>query len=596
MQDAETVLGVLRERGRRGLPCDELYRQMFNPHLYMLAYGRLYSNHGAMTPGVDGETVDGMSQAKIERIIDALRHERYRFQPVKRTYIPKKNGKRRPLGLPSWSDKLVGEVMRLLLEAYYEPRFSGRSHGFRPRRGCHTALTEVVNTWAGTTWFVEGDISDCFGSFDHEIMLSILAEKIHDNRFLRLLRGMLKAGYLEDWEWNATLSGTPQGGVVSPILSNIYLDRLDTFVETVLIPQYTRGAGRKPNPAYRQMINAIARARYHGDQATVRKLRKQLRSLPSKDLHDPSYRRLRYVRYADDHLLGFVGPKMEAEEIKQRLTAFLRDDLKLELSEDKTVITHARTGAATFLSYEITVQHDQRKLTAGRRAVNGAISLRVPNTAIKAKYASYLKRGQPARRPQLVNFDDHHIINTYGAEYRGFVQYYLMAGNVSRLYRLHWVAQTSMLKTLACKYDSTVPKMAAKYRTTIVTPHGPRTCMQVTTHRGEGRKPLVARFGGIPLKRQKKAVLDDRQPDPATVRRKGRELIARLRVGRCELCEQRADVQVHHVHKLADLNRSDQPQPTWALLMAKKRRKTLVVCPPCHERIHARQPTTSFTE
>jgi group II intron reverse transcriptase/maturase len=596
MQDAETVLGVLRERGRRGLPCDELYRQMFNPHLYMLAYGRLYSNHGAMTPGVDGETVDGMSQAKIERIIDALRHERYRFQPVKRTYIPKKNGQRRPLGLPSWSDKLVGEVIRLLLEAYYEPRFSGRSHGFRPRRGCHTALTEVVNTWAGTTWFIEGDISDCFGSFDHEIMLSILAEKIHDNRFLRLLRHMLKAGYLEDWEWNATLSGTPQGGVVSPILSNIYLDRLDSFVETVLIPQYTRGASRKPNPAYRQMINAIARARYHGDRATVRKLRKQLRNLPSKDLHDPGYRRLRYMRYADDHLLGFVGPKMEAEEIKQRLTAFLHDDLKLELSEDKTVITHARTGAATFLSYEIAVQHDQRKLTAGRRAVNGAISLRVPNTAIKAKCASYLKGGQPARRPQLVNFDDHHIINIYGAEYRGFVQYYLLAGNVSGLYRLHWAAQTSMLKTLACKYDSTVPKMAAKYRTTIITPHGPRTCMQVTTHRSEGRKPLVARFGGIPLKRQKKAVLNDRRPDPATGRRKGRELIARLRVGRCELCEQRADVQVHHVHKLADLNRSGQPQPTWALLMAKKRRKTLVVCPPCHERIHARKPTTSFAE
>jgi group II intron reverse transcriptase/maturase len=596
MQDAETVLGVLRERGKRGLPCDELYRQMFNPHLYLLAYGRLYSNHGAMTPGVDGETVDGMSQAKIERIIDALRHERYRFQPVKRTYIPKKNGKRRPLGLPSWSDKLVGEVIRLLLEAYYEPRFSGRSHGFRPRRGCHTALTEVANTWAGTTWFVEGDISDCFGSFDHEIILSTLAEKIHDNRFLRLLRHMLKAGYIEDWEWNATLSGTPQGGVVSPILSNIYLDRLDTFVETVLIPQYTRGASRIPNPAYRQMINAIARARYHDDRATVRKLRKQLRNLPSKDLQDPGYRRLRYVRYADDHLLGFVGPKAEAEEIKQRLTAFLRDDLKLELSEEKTVITHARTGAATFLNYEISVQHNQRKLTNGRRSVNGAIGLRVPSAVIKAKCASYYKRGQPARRPQLVNLDDHHIINTYGAEYRGFVQYYLLAGNVSRLYRLHWVAQTSMLKTLACKYDSTVPKMAARYRTTIITPHGPRTCMQVTTHRGDGRKPLVARFGGIPLQRQQKAVLDDRRPDPTPGRRKGRELITRLRIGRCELCEQRADVQVHHVHKLADLNRSGQPQPTWALLMAKKRRKTLVVCPPCHERIHARQPTASFTE
>jgi group II intron reverse transcriptase/maturase len=594
MQNAGTVLGVLRERGRRGLPCNELYRQLFNPHLYLLAYGRLYSNHGAMTPGVDGETVDGMSLGKIERIIEALRHERYRFQPVKRTYIPKKNGKRRPLGLPSWSDKLVGEVVRLLLEAYYEPRFSGRSHGFRPGRGCHTALTEVVNTWAGTTWFIEGDISDCFGSLDHDTMLGVLGEKIHDNRFLRLLRNMLQAGYLEDWEWNATLSGAPQGGVASPILSNIYLDRLDTFVETVLIPEYTRGRVRANNPAYREMINTIARARSRGDRARVRELRKQLRHLPSKNLHDSGYRRLRYARYADDHLLGFVGPKGEAEDIKARLAAFLRDDLRLELSEGKTLITHARTGAASFLSYEITVQHNQRKLAGGRRAVNGVIGLRVPKAAIKAKCASYMQRGQPARRTPMVNLDDHVIIGKYGAEYRGYVQYYLLAGDVHRLNRLLWVAQTSMLKTLACKYDSTVSKMAAKYKATIVTPHGPRVCMQVSTDRGDGRKPLVARFGGIPLKRQKKAVLDDRRPIPITVRPK--ELISRLRTGRCELCKQRADVQVHHVHKLADLAKPGQPQPAWAQLMTVKRRKTLVVCAACHEHIHARHPTAITTE
>jgi group II intron reverse transcriptase/maturase len=247
LQSAETVLGVLRDRGRRGLPCNELFRQLFNPQMYLMAYGRLYSNQGAMTPGVDGETADGMSMAKIERVIDAVRHERFRFKPAKRIYIPKKNGKQRPLGLPSWSDKLVGEVIRLLLEAYYEPRFSGRSHGFRPGKGCHTALSEVADLWTGTTWFIEGDISDCFGSFDHEVMLSTLAEKIHDNRFLRLIKQMLQAGYLEDWVWNATLSGAPQGGVVSPILSNIYLDRLDKFIETVLILQYTRGVRRAPD-------------------------------------------------------------------------------------------------------------------------------------------------------------------------------------------------------------------------------------------------------------------------------------------------------------------------------------------------------------
>jgi group II intron reverse transcriptase/maturase len=227
-----------------------------------MAYGRIYANKGAMTPGASGETADGMSLGKIGRIIDALRHERYRFSPVKRVYIPKKSGQLRPLGLPPWSDKLVGEVVRLLLEAYYEPQFSDRSHGFRPRRGCHTALREVANTWTGTTWFVEGDVSDCFGSFDHEIMVRILAEKIHDNRFLRLMRNMLKAGYLEDWRWNATLSGVPQGGVVSPVMSNIYLHKLDNFVETVLIPEYTRGRVRKQDTDY-----ARVRGKQPGTQA-----------------------------------------------------------------------------------------------------------------------------------------------------------------------------------------------------------------------------------------------------------------------------------------------------------------------------------------
>jgi group II intron reverse transcriptase/maturase len=427
MQNAETVLGVLRERGRCGLPCNELYRQLFNPQMYLLAYGRIYSNHGAMTPGADGETPDGMSLAKIGRIIDALRHERYRFKPVRRVYIPKRNGKKRPLGLPPWSDKLVGEVIRLLLEAYYEPTFSDHSHGFRRGRGCHTALSKVADTWTGTTWFIEGDISDCFGSLDHQVMLLTLSERIHDNRFLRLLRNMLQAGYLEDWKWNATLSGVPQGGVASPILSNIYLHRLDTFVEKVLLPEYNQGGARKANPVYRKVTDTIGRARIRGDRAAVRELRKQQRSLPSRDPDDPGYRRLRYLRYADDTLLGFAGPKAEAQEIKQRLATFLRDDLKLELSEDKTLITHARTGAASFLGYQITVQHSDHKLTRGRRQVNGGVRLHVPPAVIKAKSAPYLKRGKPERRTHLMNDTDHTIISTYGAEYRGIVQYYLCA-------------------------------------------------------------------------------------------------------------------------------------------------------------------------
>jgi retron-type reverse transcriptase len=288
MQTAEVVLSVLRERGGKGLPCTQLYRQMFNKDLYLLAYGNIYSNHGAMTPGAGEETADGMSESKIEQIIEEMRHERYRFSPARRVYIPKKNGRLRPLGMPTWSDKLVGEVVRLLLEAYYDPQFTDSSHGFRKSRGCHTALREIGNTWTGTTWFVEGDISDCFGSLDHDILLGIMAEKIHDNRFLRLMRHMLKAGYLEEWEYRDTLSGVPQGGTVSPVLSNIYLDKLDKFVEQELIPQYTRGGRRRLNPEYSRTAGRLRRARKRGDRAEARDLVKQLRTRPRDDPMDPA--------------------------------------------------------------------------------------------------------------------------------------------------------------------------------------------------------------------------------------------------------------------------------------------------------------------
>ncbi len=590
MQSAETVLGVLRERGRKGLPCNELYRQMFNRDLYLLAYGKIYANQGAMTPGASAETADGMSEDKIDTIIEAMRYERYRFSPVRRIHIPKKNGKLRPLGLPSWSDKLVGEVVRLLLEAYYEPTFSGYSHGFRPGRGCHTALREVENTWAGTTWFIEGDISDCFGSLNHEIMVRILSEKIHDNRFLRLIKQMLKAGYLEDWKYHETLSGAPQGGVVSPILSNIYLHKLDVYVETVLIPRYTRGKRRKRNPEYERIASKMVWARARGNRDKVRDLRRSLRRLPSGDPQDPGYRRLRYTRYADDHLLGFIGPKAEAEAIKDQLARFLRDDLALELNPSKTLVTHAHTRAARYLGYEITVQHRNDKLTNGRRSANGVIALRIPLDLIKAKCAPYRRHGKPWHRPRLQNLDDYDIVQTYAAEYRGIIGYYRLATDVWRLDRLRWHALTSMLKTLAAKYQSTVSKMAAKYQAKIETPHGLRTCFEARIHR-DGKPDLVARFGGIPLIRDKNAVIADRITPPAPHPRK--ELIHRLLTRRCELCGDPGKTLAHQVRKLTSLGTAGPNQPAWAALMARKRRKTLVVCHPCHDAIHANPVTTA---
>jgi group II intron reverse transcriptase/maturase len=584
MQTAEVVLNVLRERGRKGLPCEQLYRQLFNKDLYYLAYGNIYSNKGSMTPGASEETADGMSEEKIEQIIGLMRQEKYRFSPARRVYIPKKNGKLRPLGMPTWSDKLAGEVVRLLLEAFYEPQFSDTSHGFRKFRGCHTALREINNTWTGTAWFVEGDISDCFGSLDHEILLGILAEKIRDNRFLRLIRNMLKAGYLEDWTYRDTLSGVPQGGTVSPILSNVYLDKLDKFVEQELIPQYTRGATRAANPAYRQADALLRRARRRGDRAEARRLFLEMRALPSTDPMDPGYRRLKYIRYADDHILGFTGPKAEAEEIKARLAEFLRETLGLELNQQKTLITHARSQRARFLGYDITVQHSGTKISNGRRSANGKIALKVPPDVIRAQCARYRNHGKPWHRSRLQNLDDYDIIRVYGAEYRGVVNYYLLAKDAWRLRTLRWNAETSMLKTLAAKHQSTVSKMAARHKAKAETGDGPRTCFEARRRR-RGKPDLVARFGGIILRQDRRAVITE--PVPVRVRVPRRELLARLRQRECELCETGTTVAVHQVAGIRELGKPKTGQPAWAALMAKMRRKTLIVCSPCHDWIHA---------
>ena len=374
--------------------------------------------------------------------------------------------------------------------------------------------------------------------------------------------------------------------MVSPLLSNIYLDRLDKFVETVLIPEYTRGETRAVNPEYGRISSALTYARSRGKQVAARQLRARMRSLPSMDPQDPNYRRLRYVRYADDHLLGFTGPKAEAEEIRERLAMFLREELKLELNAAKTLITHGRSQAARFLGYDIIVQHADHKITRGRRRANGTIGLRVPAEVVRAKIAPHYKHGKPAHRSAIVNHSDYHIVYKFGAEYRGLVQYYLLAGNVYRLDRVQYVMHTSLLKTLACKHDSTVTKMAARHKAKIDTPHGLRTCIEATLQRN-GRPPLTARFGGIPLIRKKDAVILDQIPKPP--RRK--ELVTRLLAGACESCGKRGgDMRAHHVRKLADLQKPGVPQPAWAQLMAKRRRKTLVVCAVCHQRIHATQP------
>ena len=590
MRDAETVLGIIQKRGKRQLPIKDVYRQMFNPDLYLRAYSRIYRNTGATTKGVTEETVDGMSMKKIRRIIEEIRYERFRWTPVRRTHIPKKNGKMRPLGIPTWTDKLVQEVIRSILEAYYEPQFSEHSHGFRPNLGCHTALREV-QTWRGTVWFIEGDIKGCFDNIDHEILLSILKENIHDNRFLRLISNLLKAGYMENWKYNSTLSGTPQGGIISPLLSNIYLDRLDKFVEKNLLPQYMKGKRRKPNREYNRLHHRAERRKKSGNVEEYKYYQKEKKKLPSVVLNDPDFRRLRYVRYADDFLLGFVGPKIEAQDIKEELKAFLKT-LELELSDEKTLITHANTEKARFLGYNILkLSEDTKRDQNDKRSINGTIGLYIPRDVREKRCKQYMRKGKIRESIAYTTDGDYDLISRYQMQYRGFVNYYLLAHNAYTLNKLHWVMQKSLLKTLAAKYKSSVKKMAQKYKSKIQTPKGPRKCLEVIIPR-KGMKPLIARFGGIPLSRQRWATIKD-GPIRTTTSHTRNELIRRMMANECEMCGSKQNIQIHHIRKLADLDKSGRKKkPLWIKIMAAKRRKTLVVCRKCHYAIHKGTPTS----
>jgi group II intron reverse transcriptase/maturase len=591
MRNAETVLGIIQNRGRRGLPLEDVYRQLFNPDLLLLAYGKISRNAGAMTPGITAETVDGMSMAKIDRIIDALRHETYRWLPVRRIYIEKKGSlKKRPLGLPTWSDKLLQEAMRLILEAYYEPQFSPASHGFRPSRGCHTALDEIYHCWVGAKWFVEGDIAQCFDSLDHSVLLSILSEKIHDGRFLRLIGRLLQAGYLEDWRYNATLSGSPQGAILSPILSNIYLDRLDRFVETTLLPKYNRGDRRRPNPASVRMRERAKRLEKSGFRDEANQLRRQMKQVPSLDPMDPAYRRLRYLRYADDWLLGFSGPRCEAEVIKREVGAFLRDELKLELSETKTLITRAQSQAARFLGYDIQVLHNnQKRDRRGHRSVNGQIGLRVPANVVREKCKRYLRHGKPMHRTELIHDTVFSIVAQYQREYRGLVEYYRRAYNLHQLNRLKWTMERSLTGTLARKLRISASRVYRRFGATLQTDQGLCVGLEVMVERDEGMRPLVARWGGVTLARHTKAVLDDSIPLRICGPRS--DLERRLLANTCELCGSRENIEVHHVRALKDLQyKGRRPPPLWVQVMAARQRKTLVICRTCHTDIHVGRP------
>lgn len=597
MRSPERVLNNLNEHSKdSSYKFERLYRILFNEELFYVAYQKIASNGGSTTKGSDGRSIDEMSLARIETLIASLKDESYQPHPSRRVHIPKKNGKTRPLGIPAFEDKLVQEVVRMILEAIYEGHFETTSHGFRPKRSCHTALLHIQKTFSGAKWFIEGDIKGFFDNIDHDVLVGILRERISDDRFIRLIRKFLKAGYVEDWTFHNTYSGTPQGGIVSPILANIYLDKLDKYVKEY-IRHFDKGTKRRPGKESNDLANERKR--------TVRKLKKikdgtekaalvarlkaieqERAAFPSGDEMDGSYRRLKYIRYADDFILGVIGSKEDALRIKEDIKSFLSESLALELSEEKTLITH--TGkSAKFLGYEITVTRNnhQRRDVQGRlrRTYGKRVRLNVSMATLRDKLLEYgameikLRNGKEIWKPKcrsgLIFNDDLEILDRYNRETVGFCNYYLIANNCVVLHNFRYIMEYSMYKTFAGKYRSTVRKINKKYRLN-----------KLFTVKYEQKGVIKSRtFYKTSFKRRTTAFNGSCDIEPYSIADVSRtNLTDRLKAEKCELCGATGKLIMHHVRNLKDLKGKE----SWERLMSARKRKTIALCPSCHRLRH----------
>ena len=597
MRSPERVLNSLNEHSKdSSYKFERLYRILFNEELFYVAYQKIASNGGSTTKGSDGRSIDEMSLARIETLIASLKDESYQPHPSRRVHIPKKNGKTRPLGIPAFEDKLVQEVVRMILEAIYEGHFETTSHGFRPKRSCHTALLHIQKTFSGAKWFIEGDIKGFFDNIDHDVLVGILRERISDDRFIRLIRKFLKAGYVEDWTFHNTYSGTPQGGIVSPILANIYLDKLDKYVKEY-IRHFDKGTKRRPGKESNDLANERKR--------TVRKLKKikdgtekaalvarlkaieqERAAFPSGDEMDGSYRRLKYIRYADDFILGVIGSKEDALRIKEDIKSFLSESLALELSEEKTLITH--TGkSAKFLGYEITVTRNnhQRRDVQGRlrRTYGKRVRLNVSMATLRDKLLEYgameikLRNGKEVWKPKcrsgLIFNDDLEILDRYNRETVGFCNYYLIANNCVVLHNFRYIMEYSMYKTFAGKYRSTVRKINKKYRLN-----------KLFTVKYEQKGVIKSRtFYKTSFKRRTTAFNGSCDIEPYSIADVSRtNLTDRLKAEKCELCGATGKLIMHHVRNLKDLKGKE----SWKRLMSARKRKTIALCPSCHRLRH----------
>lgn len=566
----------------------KLYRYLLREDIYYAAYQKLYANKGAATKGVDSDTADGFGEKYVNELIAELKDGTYRPKPVRRHYIEKANGKKRPLGIPSFRDKLLQEAIRQILEAIYEPVFSDYSHGFRPNRSCHTCISQIKVEFTGAIWFIEGDTKGCFDNIDHEVLIGILQRKIKDSKLVNLIRLFLKAGYVEDWKYNRTYSGTPQGGILSPILANIYLNELDKKVADIK-EGFDEPRSKATTTEYNLMDKERKRLSYWIDHTEdpkerqklideLKKCKQELRKIPCKPQDD---KRLVYVRYADDWLIGICGNREDCEAVKAQIGSFLTGTLKLELSEEKTLITHS-SKLVRFLGYDIRVRRSQevKGFKNGRKArsLNHKVELLVPlqekvERFLFAKGAVFQTADgklKPTHRPYLFKFSDSEIVEHYNAEIRGICNYYRLAVNYHTLDYFCYLMEYSCLKTLAGKHKSKVSKMWDKYR------QGKTWAVPYMTKAGEKYVRIVK------IADCRNGYVSDVVPYQSKFLKK-RTIQERLFAHVCELCGEDTTelVEVHHVANLKDLGDSH-----WETVMKKKRRKTLIVCEKCHAEIH----------
>lgn len=584
MRDAEQMLTTLGNisRTRPDYIFHRVYQNLYNKDLFVNAYVKLAPHEGNMTKGADGKTIDGFGMWMVDEIIEELRFERYHPTPVRRTYIEKKNGKLRPLGIPTFKDKLVQEALREILEAIYEPLFSDSSHGYRPDRSPLTALSQIQYTCSHSTWVVEGDISGFFDNLDHDILLKCIGRKIDDGRILELIRRFLRAGYLEDDSFHESYLGSPQGGVISPILANIYLHEFDTYME-LLRAKYEKGESRKDNPAYSKLIGRHHYLKHKGRNEESKEARRMAMKLPSMDPMDPDFVRIRYTRFADDFCIFIAGSKSLALQIKADIIGFLEGELKLKLSEEKTLVTNLADRNVRFLGYEIAkVSGATCYGSLGQRRLNGRITLLMPSDVIREKKSAITRFGKPTHRDELLPLTVEEMITKCNAEISGLYNYYCLASNVAhRMWHYRFYHLGSLLKTIAKKENSTVCKVRRKYGIEVKRKdmHGTRCAFGV--FRGDS-PPLMYYEGSFTHQK-----FPPKQFDTETSQ--GLELKRRLLADTCEVCKA-GGVVVHHVRNLSDtIDRyvcKEKALPDWVTMMKRMRRKTLILCLDCHKKLH----------